>query len=66
MQAAVAFLGEETGSAWAPYTQSACKLQETQSVFEQGRPRKPARIITPFRQPACIVTVRGEVRGGEE
>ena len=65
MQEGVAFLGKETGSAGTS-TQSACKLQETQSVFEQGRPRKPARIITPFRQPACIVTVHGKVGGGEE
>ena len=65
MQAAVAFLGKETGSAGTS-TQSACKLQESQSVIEQGRPCKPACIILPRRQPACIVTVQGEARGGEQ
>ena len=65
MQAAVAFLGKETGSAGTS-TQSACKLQESQSVFEQGRLSKPACIISPRRQPVCIVTVWGEARGGEQ
>ena len=65
MQAAVAFLGKETGSAGTS-TQSACKLQESQSVFEQGRLCKPACIISPLRQPACIVTVRGEACCGEQ
>ena len=65
MQAAVAFLGKETCSA-APCTQSACKLQESRSVFEQGRLSKPASTISPRRQPACIVTVQGEARGGEQ
>ena len=60
MQEGVASLGkEETGSAGTS-TQSACKLQESQSVFEQGRLSKPAC------QPACIVTVQGEARGGEQ
>ena len=66
MQAAVAFLCKETGSAWATYIQSASKLQESQSVCQQGPVRKPACIFTPFRQPAFIVTVRREVSGGEE
>ena len=65
MHAAVAFLGKETCSA-APCTQSACKLQESLSVFEQGLLSKPACIISPLRQPACIVTVWGEARGGEQ
>ena len=65
MQAAVAFLGKETGSAGTS-TQSACKLQESQSVIEQGRLSKPACIISPRRQPVCIVTVWGEARGGEK
>ena len=65
MQAAVAFLGKETCSA-APCTQSACKLQESLFVFEQGLLSKPACIISPLRQPACIVTVWGEARGGEQ
>ena len=61
----MAFLGKETCSA-DPCTQSACKLQESQSVFEQGLLSKPACIISPLRQPACIVTVWGEARGGEQ
>ena len=66
MQAAVAFLGKETGSAGTS-TQSAGKLgNKIQSVFEQGRLRKPACTISPLRQPACIVTVRGEACGGEQ
>ena len=55
MQEGVAIFGEEETS-----EQSACKLQESQSVFEQGRLSKPACIITPLRQPACIVTVRAK------
>ena len=65
MQEGVAFLGKETGSAGTS-TQSACKLQESQSVFEHGQLRKPACIISPRRQPVCIVTVWGEARGGEQ
>ena len=65
MQEGVAFLGKETGSAGAS-TQSACKLQESQPVFEQGRLRKPACTILPRHQPACIVTVRSEACGGEQ
>ena len=61
----MAFLGKETCSA-DPCTQSACKLQESQSVFEQGWLSKPACIISPLRQPVCIVTVWGEARGGEQ
>ena len=61
----MAFLGKETCSA-DPCTQSACKLQESQSVFEQGLLSKPACTILPLRQPACIVTVQGEARGGEQ
>ena len=66
MQEGVAFLGKETGSAGTS-TQSASKLgNKIQSVFEQGRLRKPACTISPRRQPACIVTVRGEACGGEQ
>ena len=66
MQAAVAFLGKETGSAGTS-AQSAGKLgNKIQSVFEQGRLSKPACIISPRHQPACIVTVQGEARGGEQ
>ena len=54
-----AILGKETGSAGTS-TQSACKLQDSQSVFEQGR------LSSPLRQPVCIVTVWGEARGGEQ
>ena len=62
----MAILGkEETGSAGTS-NQSACKLQESQSVFEQGRLSKPACTISPRRQPAYIVTVQGEARGGEQ
>ena len=66
MQEGVEILGkEETGSAGTS-NQSAGKLQESQSVFEQGRLSKPACTISPRRQPACIVTVQGKARGGEQ
>ena len=56
---------EETGSAGTS-TQSAGKLgNKIQSVFEQGRLSKPACIISPLRQPVCIVAVWGEARGNE-
>ena len=54
MHAALAILRNET--AWAPCSQSANKLQESQSVCQQG----------PLRKQACFVKDRREASGGED